>query len=120
SDDGDLLAFSTDTTGYRQYKLQIKDLRTGQLLPETFERAGNVAWTTDNKTIFFTTEDATTKRSDKFFRHTLGSDKTDLVFEEKDELFDIGTFRTRDKAFILLGAESKTSTEWRYLPANSP
>jgi oligopeptidase B len=120
SDDGNLLAYSTDTTGYRQYKLQLKDLRTGQLLPETFERVGNVAWATDNKTIFFTTEDAVTKRSDKFFRHVLGSDKTDLLFEEKDELFDIGTVRSRDKAVILLGSESKTSTEWRYLPADAP
>jgi oligopeptidase B len=120
SDDDNLLAYSTDTTGYRQYKLQIMDLRTGQLLPETFERVGNVAWATDNKTIFFTTEDAVTKRSDKFFRHALGSDKTDLVFEEKDELFDIGTGRSRDKAVILLGSESKTSTEWRYLPADAP
>src|SRR6267378_2842546 len=120
SDDGNLLAYTTDTTGYRQYKLQIKDLRTGQLLPETFERVGNVAWATDNKTIFFTTEDAVTKRSDKFFRHVLGSDQTDLIFEEKDELFDIGAARSRDKAVILLGSESKTSTEWRYLPANEP
>ena len=120
SDDGNLLAYSTDTTGYRQYKLQIKDLRTSQLAPESFERVGNVAWATDNKTIFFTTEDAVTKRSDKFFRHVLGSDKTDLIFEEKDELFDIGAGRSRDKAVILLGSESKTSTEWRYLPANEP
>lgn len=120
SDDGNLLAYSTDTTGYRQYKLQFKDLRSGQTLPEMFERVGSVAWATDNKTIFFTTEDAVTKRSDKFFRHVLGSDKTDLVFEEKDELFDIGAGRSRDKAVILLGSESKTSQEWRYLPANNP
>ena len=120
SDDGNLLAYSTDTTGYRQYKLQFKDLRTGEILPESFERVGSVAWATDNKTLFFTTEDAVTKRSDKFFRHALGSDKTDLIFEEKDELFDIGAGRSRDKAVILLGSESKTSTEWRYLPANDP
>ena len=120
SDDGNLLAYSTDTTGYRQYKLQIKDLGTGQFLPETFERVGNVAWATDNKTIFFTTEDAVTKRSDKFFRHALGSNKTDLIFEEKDELFDIGAGRSRDKAVIFVGSESKTSTEWRYLPADAP
>jgi oligopeptidase B len=120
SDDGNLLAYSTDTTGYRQYLLRVKDLRTGQLLPESFERAGNVAWATDNKTIFFTTEDAVTKRSDKFFRHVLGSDKTDLIFEEKDELFDIGVGRSRDKAVILLGSQSKTSTEWQYLPADNP
>src|SRR6266550_3063668 len=120
SDNGDLLAYTTDTTGYRQYRLQIKDLRTGQLLPESFERVGNVAWSTDNKTIFFTTEDEVTKRSDKFFRHVLGSGKTDLIFEEKDELFDISAGRTRDKAVIFVGSESKTSTEYRYLPANAP
>jgi oligopeptidase B len=120
SDDGNLLAYSTDTTGYRQYKLQIKDLRTEQLLGETFERVGQVAWATDNKTLFFTTEDAVTKRSDKFFRHVLGSEKTDLIFEEKDELFDVVAGRSRDKAIIFVGSESKTSTEYRYLPASMP
>jgi oligopeptidase B len=120
SDDGNLLAYSTDTTGYRQYKLQIKDLRTGQLLPESFERAGDVMWATDNKTLFFTTEDAVTKRSDQFHRHVLGSDKADIVYEEKDELFDVNAGRTRDKAMILVGSYSKTSTEFRYLPADQP
>jgi oligopeptidase B len=120
SDDGNLLAFSTDNTGYRQYKLQIKDLRTGQLLPEKIERVTTFAWATDNKTFFYVTEDSVTKRSDKFFRHTLGSDKNDLIFEEKDELFDLGTGRSRDKAVIFMGSYSKTSTEFRYLPADNP
>jgi oligopeptidase B len=95
-------------------------LRTGQILPEKIERVNNVAWATDNKTIFYVTEDAVTKRSDKFFRHTLGSDKNDLIFEEKDELFDLGTGRSRDKAVIFMGSYSKTSTEFRYLSANNP
>ena len=90
SDDGNLLAYSTDNTGYRQYTLQVKDLRTGELFPERIERVTSLAWATDNKTFFYVTEDAVTKRSDKFFRHVLGTDKTDLVYEEKDELFDIG------------------------------
>ena len=46
SDDGNLLAYSTDNTGYRQFMLQIKDLRTGQLLPERVERVNNIAWAT--------------------------------------------------------------------------
>ena len=120
SDDGNLLAYTTDNTGYRQYTLHVKDLRTGQLFPENIERVNNLAWATDNKTMFYVTEDPVTKRSDKFFRHVLGSDKSDLVFEEKDELFDIGTGRTRDKAVILLQHYSKTSTEVRYLPADKP
>ncbi len=120
SDDGNLLAFSTDNTGYRQYVLQVKDLRTGQLLPERVERVNAFAWATDNKTFFYVTEDPVTKRSDKFFKHILGTDRYDLIYEEKDELFDISTSRTRDKAMIMLDIFSKTSTEVRYLPANKP
>ena len=120
SDDGNLLAYSTDNTGYRQYLLQIKDLRTGQLLPERIERVTSVVWTSDNKNLFYVTEDATTKRSDKFFRHVLGSDKSDLVYDEKDELFDIGVGRSLDKAVVFLHAFSKTSTEARYLRADDP
>ncbi len=120
SDDNKLLAYSTDTTGYRQYKLQIKDLRTGQLLPETFERVGAVIWATDNKTLFFTTEDEVTKRSDRFFRYVLGAGKPEQIFEEKDELFDVVAHRTRDKAIIFFGSVSKTSDEYRYIPADKP
>ena len=120
SDDGNLLAYSTDNTGYRQYTLHVKDLRTGQLLPDTAERVNDLAWATDHKTIFYVTEDAVTKRSDKFFRHVLGTDKTDLLYDEQDELFDIGVGRSRDKAIIFLAAASKTSTDVRYLPANDP
>ncbi len=120
SDDGNYLAYSTDTTGYRQYKLQVKDLRTGQLLPDTVDRVGSVMWATDNKTILYSTEDAVTKRNDKFFRHVLGTDKHELVFEDKDELFDVYGGRTRDKKMILIASGSKTSTEYLYIPADSP
>jgi len=120
SDDGNLLAYSTDNTGYRQYVLQVKDLRTGQLFPERIERVTSFTWANDNKTFFYVTEDAVTKRSDKFSRHVLGTDKTDLVYDEKDELFDIGVGRSRDKAVIFLEAFSKTSTESRYLRADDP
>jgi oligopeptidase B len=120
SNDGNLLAYSTDNTGYRQYVLQIKDLRTGQLFPERIERVTSFAWANDNKTFFYVTEDPVTKRSDKFFRHVLGTDKVDLVYDEKDELFDIGTYRSRDKAVIFLQFFSKTSNESRYLRADDP
>ena len=120
SDDGNLLAYSTDNTGYRQYTLQIKNLKTGELLPERIERLNNLAWAADNKTIFYVTEDAVTKRNDKFFRHVLGTDKYELLYEEKDELFDIGVGKSRDLQVIILGAYSKTSTEGRYIPASNP
>jgi oligopeptidase B len=120
SDDGNFLAYTTDNTGYRQYTLQIKDLRTGELFPDKVERVNGIVWANDNKTLFYVTEDATTKRSDKFFRHVLGTDKYDLVYDEKDELFDIDVGRSRDKAVIFLHSLSKTSTEARYLLASEP
>ena len=120
SDDGNLLAYSTDTTGYRQYTLSIKDLRTGALLSEKIERVDTVLWATDNKTIFYVTEDNVTKRSDSFYRHVLGASASDLIYREPDELYDIGAFRTRDKAFIVVESQSKTTSEARVLPANKP
>ena len=120
SDDGNLLAYTTDTTGYRQYTLFIKDLRTGRLLPETIERVDAVMWATDNKTILYVTEDPVTKRSDKVFRHVLGSDKNDLVYQDPDELYDVSAFRTRDKAFIVVRSESKMTSEASIIPAAKP
>ncbi len=119
SDDGNLLAFSTDTTGYRQYTLKVKDLRAGQMLTDTDERVGSVVWANDNKTLFYTTEDDVSKRSDKFWRHSLGG-KSELVFEEKDEEFDVFAYRTRDKSMIFFASQAKTVSEARYLPANQP
>jgi oligopeptidase B len=120
SDNGNLLAYSTDTTGYRQYTLRVKDLRNGQTLAEQIERVGSVAWSTDNKTLFYTTEDPVSKRSNKFWRHAVGAAASDLLYEEKDELFDLGLSRSLDKKVIFLGSYAKTSTEFRYLPADAP
>ncbi len=120
SEDGNLLAYSTDNTGYRQYTLQVKDMRSGQLLNDKMERVTSSAWANDNKTLFYVTEDPVTKRSDKLFRHVLGTDKYELLLEEKDELFDIGVGKSLDKAVIFLGAYSKTSNEFRYIPAAEP
>jgi oligopeptidase B len=120
SNDGNLLAYSTDTTGFRQYVLHIKDLRTKMDLPDKAERVTSVAWANDGKTIFYTQEDAVTKRSNRFFRHVLGVQNDELLYEEKDELYDIEVVRTRSKGFLLLTSASKTTSEVRYVPAGQP
>jgi oligopeptidase B len=120
SDDGNLLAFAVDTTGYRQYALRVKDLRTGRILSDMVSRVTSVSWATDNKTLFITTEDSITKRSDKFWRHRVGDAGSTLLYDEKDELFDVYAGRSRDKAMIIMTAVSKTSTEGRYIRADQP
>jgi oligopeptidase B len=120
SDDQNLLAYSIDFTGFRQYGLQVKDLRTGQALPDTLERVTSMEWAADNKTLFLVTEDAVTKRSDRLFRHALGSATFEEIFHEPDELYDIGVGKTRDLKYLFVEIESKDTSEYRYLRADRP
>ncbi len=122
SDDGNLLAYSVDNTGYRQYTLHIKDLRTGAVLPDTAERVGSVTWANDNRTLFYSQEDEATKRHHRLYRHTLGSPGSEdaLVYEEPDERFNLGAGKTRDKRYLVLGISSHTTSEERFLPADAP
>jgi len=120
SDDANLLAYSVDFTGFRQYTLHVKNLGEQQELPDTAKLVTSIAWAADNRTVFFTTEDEVTKRSDRLWRHTLGTKAPELLYEEKDELYDIDVRKTRDKKFILLEIESKDTAETRYLRADRP
>src|SRR5687768_5409651 len=120
SDDGNILAFSTDTTGYRQYTLQFKDLRTGKILPDKIERVTSTEWSPDGKYLFYSQEDPVSKRDDKIFRHTVGTDKDELIYEEKDVLFTSGISRSRDKQMFFINSGAATMNEIRYLPAENP
>ncbi|HUB20323.1 MAG TPA: S9 family peptidase [Acidobacteriaceae bacterium] len=122
SDDGNLLAYTCDNRGFRQYKLYVKDLRTEEVFKEHADRVGSVVWAADNRTLFYTVEDEEQKRQFRFFRHVVGMDFTEdeLVYEEKDERFNIGAGRTRDDRYILLESSSHTTTEEQFLRADDP
>src|ERR1700685_4183613 len=121
SDDNGLLAYSLDVTGFRQYTLQVKDLRSGETLGERIERVTSAAWASDNRTLFYTVEDETTKRSYRLYRHTLGATEPDqLIREENDERFRIQVERTRSGAYLLLTTASHTTSEVHYLRADQP
>jgi oligopeptidase B len=122
SPDGNLLAYSTDSTGFRQYTLHIRDLRTGADLADTAERVGSLAWAADSRTLFYSTEDETTKRQDRIFRHILGqlSVEDALIFDEQDARFNVGIGRTRDGLYLMIESGSHTTNEVRFLPAADP
>jgi oligopeptidase B len=118
SPDGNMLAYTYDNTGFRQYTLAVKDLRTGKTLVDHAERVGSVVWANDNQTIFYTQEDPVAKRQFQFYRHTAGTAGPDaLVYEEKDEKFQVGAFKTRSQEYIFLVSGSHTTSEARYIPA---
>ncbi len=121
SDDGNLLAYSIDHNGYREYILKIKDLRTGEHLADDFGKVVSAFWAPDNKTLFYVIEDHA-KRPHKLYRHTLGDakEKDALVAEEKDELYRLFAGRTRSRAVIYIGSGSATTTEYSFIPADKP
>ena len=121
SSDNLLLAYALDTTGFRQYTLHIKNLWSGEIFPQAMERVTSAVWAADSRTLFYTVEDATTKRSHRLYRHVVGSTGTDaLIYEETDERFRIEIERTRSGAFLLLVIASHTTSEVRFLPALQP
>jgi oligopeptidase B len=121
SDDGNLLAYSTDNVGFREYRLHVKDLATGKDFPETVEKVSSTAWAADNKTLFYTVDDHA-KRPYRLYRHTLGTDPGSdvLVYEEKDEMYRINIHRSRSRKILFLVSGSHTADEWRSLPADKP
>ncbi len=118
SDDARRLAYTVDHTGMRRYQLCVKELAAGAVTIIA-ERVTSVAWAADSQTLFYTTEDEVTKRSDRLWRHRLGADHHEVYFEP-DELYHIGVDRTRDLRYILLGIAATDSTEFRYLAADTP
>jgi oligopeptidase B len=120
SEDDHFYAFTTDTTGFCQYTLHIKNLHTDKLLPVRRQRVTSVAWAADNHTLFYTIEDKVTKRSNQLWKHILGQKRDTLVYEEKDERFSVDVDLTRSRAYLLLSSRSDTASEVRYLPADQP
>jgi oligopeptidase B len=119
SDDGNLLAYTTDDNGYRQFRLHVKDLRTGAVIENIAERVGSVEWARDNRTLFYSIENDA-KRQYRVYRHVLGSDVHELLFEETDELYDVEVFRARSGAYVFIVSDSKTTSEVQLLDAAHP
>lgn len=120
SEDGHLLAYSTDEVGYRQFKLFVKDLRDGRTIGPIAERVTSVVWAADHATLFYVVEDETTKRPFRVIRHRLGEAAGTPVLEEADELYRMFVTKTRSRAFIMAVAASSMATEFRYWPAGAP
>lgn len=121
SPDNRLATFSTDTVGRRIYTMQIKNLQTGEILPDKVSNVtGSAAWASDNKTVFYVTKDKVTLRSNKVFRHQLGSANDQLAFEETDETFSVGVSRSKSDQYIYLVSNSTLTTEYRMIEANRP
>ena len=118
-----LAVFATDTVSRRQYFLRIKNLETGEIYKDIIDNTtGGSVWANDNKTIFYTKKNPVTLRSEKIYRHVLGTPTSEdvEVYHEKDETFGTYVTISKSKKFIIIGSYSTTSTEAQFLEADNP
>ncbi|MFO7672721.1 MAG: prolyl oligopeptidase family serine peptidase, partial [Lutibacter sp.] len=123
SPDNKLLAYGIDTVSRRNYTIYFKSLASGEMLTDKLSNtSGGVTWANDNKTVFYTTKDPETLRTNKIYKHVLGTDQSEdvLVYEEKDETFSCYVFKSKSKAFLMIGSSQTLTTEFQYLDANTP
>lgn len=125
SDNDELAVFAEDTVSRRLYTLRVKNLKTGQIYPETIPNveAGSFAWAADNKTFFYIKKDPQTLLGYQVWRHMLGNDpkKDILVYEEKDNQYYMGLYRMKSKKYIAIACDHNgVATEYRLLDAKTP
>jgi oligopeptidase B len=123
SPDNKLVVFSVDTVGRRIYDIQVKNLETGKILSDKIEKvSGNAVWANDNMTIFYSSQDEITLRSDKIFKHKLGAKQADdvLVYFEKDETFNVEVAKSKSRKYLAIESGSTLTTEYQILEADNP
>ena len=122
SPDHSKLAYATDTTGYREYTLQVKDLVSGELLPDRLDRIAGVVWAEDGHTLLYSKEQAGTKREYQIWSHTLGTPASQdtLVYEEPDERFRVAMGKSVSREYLWIDISSGETTEVRYAAARRP
>ncbi|RLD28125.1 MAG: oligopeptidase B [Bacteroidetes bacterium] len=121
--DNKLMAFGIDTVSRRRYTIHFKNLETGELLPDKLSNTtGSATWANDNKTVFYTTKDSETLRSSKIYKHILGTNQSDdvLVFEETDDTFSCGVYKSKSDAYLIIWSSQTLSSERQFLDANTP
>lgn len=122
SPDNRWVAYSIDTVGRRMYTLMIKNLETGNTIATGIKHAeGDVVWAADNKTLFFTTIDPITLRSERIKRYSVGQKGNAVeVYYEADPTYSTGIWRSKAHQYLVITSRSTLSTESQVLEANNP
>ena len=123
SPNNQFISYGLDTTGRRQYNLRIKDLKSNKVFKEEiWNTTGSSTWANDNKTLFYSLKDETTLRSEAIYKHRLNTnpENDELVFEEKDDTFGVGVYKTKSQKYLVISSYSTLTTEYQILNANNP
>jgi len=123
SPDNSMISFAIDLTGRRNYTLQVKNLVTGNIMLDAIKNTtGSSTWANDNKTLFYTKKDLKTLRSDKIYKHKLGttSRKDTVVFHEEDDTFGVAVYKSKSRKYLVIACYSTLTNEYHVLNADTP
>lgn len=123
SSDNTLISFGIDTVGRRNYTIQVKNLLTHEVFEDRIENTtGSASWANDNATLFYTKKDPETLRSDKVYKHKLGTLATEdcVVFHEEDDTFGVSIYKSKSKKYMIIVCYSTLTNEYHILDANTP
>ncbi|MBT8393466.1 MAG: S9 family peptidase, partial [Bacteroidia bacterium] len=123
SPDNAMLSFGVDTISRRRYTIYFKDLNTGKLLQDKLDNtSGYAVWANDNKTVFYSSKDPVTLRTDKIFKHVIGTEQSEdqMVYHETDDTYGTFVFKSKSDKFLMIGSSQTLSTEYQYLDAETP
>ncbi len=116
-----LMAYSVDTLGRRQYEIRFRDLSSGKDLADVITHAGDGGAFANDSTFFYVRKDRSLRNA-RVYRHLIGTDPSQdvEVFHEKNRAFSCEVFRSRSDQFVIISTESTLSSEHRLLRTSDP
>ncbi len=122
SNDGSKLAYAIDDSGAERFTIHVKDLATGELLPDTIPgMLSDIVWTSDDRGFLYGLANKEW-RTDNARYHRLGTDPAEDVelYHEDDEGYRVAVSETSDRRWLLIATGDHVTSEVRMLPANDP
>ncbi len=122
SPNGRFLAYACDLEGEQTFTIKVKNLLTGQVFPFEIEDTGStVIWAADSQTLFFTSQDEVTLRSNQVHRfHLFESKKSEVIYSEDDASFSLSLRQSANHKFIFVDCISTTTRSAFYLSSRRP
>ncbi len=122
SQNGKLLAYSTDTDGSERYTVRIKDLATGQVLGDEIPGTmSSLVWVAEDKGLVYSLANENW-RSDNARLHWLGKPVASDVelYREPDDGFGVGSGLSADEKWLVIATGDHETNEVRLVPASDP
>ena len=122
SNDGRLLAYSVDSTGAERFTMRVKNLDSGELLPDVIENTiGEVVWAADDSAFFYVVVDEQW-RPYQVRRHVLGDavENDAVIYEEQDPSFFVGVSLTASRQYAVISTEDHVTSEAYLVAVGAP